>query len=82
MVVEQALRDVEQPAVADPFSYAKFFEGIEVARRRLVRADVLRGDHMVEGDVESSARTLETAAVDVRQDDQREPFSQPDERIM
>src|SRR5665647_3899215 len=57
VVVEQALRDVQQLALADAQASRLRSERLEVARRRLVRADVLGGHDAHEGHAEPVSYT-------------------------
>ena len=71
VVVVQRLGDVQQLGAGGGVE-----QGGEVCRARLVRADVLGGDHEVELDSEPAGAGGERRPIDVGEDDQAEPLVQ------
>ena len=70
-VVAQRLGDVDVAAAVETPFVDRLEEALEVRRGRLVRVDVLGGDHRVELDAEPRRGVVEEhRPVDVRQDDQ------------
>jgi len=79
VVVEQTLRHVQQAQAVVPGVCG---EHVEVALGRLVTADVLRGDDVVELDVQPLPAALEALPVDIGQDDEPEPLCERSEGVV
>jgi len=79
--VEKALRDVQQPALADAQPPRLREQRGEVTRRRLVRADVLGGQDAAEPDAQTAVTRGERLPVDVGQDDELVPLAEGRERV-
>src|SRR3954468_7382055 len=72
MVVEQALCDVEEVALADAVGVQAGEQILEIANVGLVRTDVLRRENMIEFNAELAIASGKAQPVDVGQDDQLE----------
>src|SRR5664280_1472687 len=81
VVVEQALRHVQQLPLADPEPGEFAGQRLEVAGGRLVGADVLRGEDAGEGDAQTLVRAGEAGPVHVGQDDELVATRQPLQRL-
>ena len=72
MVVEQALRDMQQLALVDARRRCTVEQEFEIAKIGLVGTDFLRREDLIEFDPEPAVAAREAGAIDVGKDDQLE----------
>ena len=80
--MEQALSDVKQSAVDDAELARLFEQRLEVPISRLVGANVLCRQDLVEWDIQPPAARRERLPIDVGEDDQLEVFGQGDKSVV